>query len=168
MIKASALLSSFAFAAGPVAAAEGNAERSARNCPLALAAYAAVDGSVAVEFRGDETRTFKVLVDGIDGIFDGFVFPGEDGPRELAVVLDDCPEGDVTGADLDSCRIWQGPVSGVDMDGDPVPLPAADASATPAIRLEGFDGALSGSGPFREAGLEPLEFETLALFACQE
>ena len=65
MIKASALLSSLAFAAGPVAAAEGDAARSGRNCPLVLAAYAALDGRVAVEFRGDETRTFKVLVDGI-------------------------------------------------------------------------------------------------------
>jgi hypothetical protein len=168
MIKASALVSTLVLAAGQAGAVEGDSSKTARGCPLALSAYAAAEGAVAVEFRGDGTRSFRLLVDGIDGTFDGFVFPGDDGTEDLAVVLDDCPEGDVTGTDLDACRIWQGPVSGVDTNGSPVVLPDADAAAAPGIRLDGLAQALSGSRPFRDAGLEPVSFETLALFACQD
>ncbi len=156
------------FGVGETGAASSAGGKTGRACPLALAAYQAADQTVLLEFRGDETRSFRVVVDGFDAVLDGYVFPDEAGEGELGVVLDDCPEGDVTGQDLSQCRIWQGPMLASSADGATTPLPGHDQPASPHVVMQGLDQALTQSARFIEAGLPAIEFEHLSLYACQE
>lgn len=156
------------FGLGESGAASSAGGKTGRTCPLALAAYQAADQAILLEFRGDDARSFRVVVDGLDTTLDGFVFPDETGEGELGVVLDNCPEGDVTGNDLSQCRIWQGPMLASDADGATSPLPGHDQPASPRVVMQGLDEALTQSALFEEAGLPAIEFEHLSLYACQE
>ncbi len=133
-----------------------------RLCPQSLAAYASADGSVLLEFSGAPDLSFRLLVTGRAAAFDGYVFPGEDPAQTEAVILDNCPEGDVTGTELEACTIWRGPVEGRAADDTGTKLPAAQQPAASRLHLASLAAALS------DADMAAADFETLTLTACQE
>jgi hypothetical protein len=148
----------------PPAAADA---KSGRTCPQILAGYGALDQKVILEFTGSPDFSFRLLLGG-GGVLDGFVYPGENDGEVEAVVLNNCPEGDATGAEMAACTIWQGPIGAVAADGGLEPLPAADQPAAGFLHLEGFSEALTGSEPYLQSGLPAGTFEKLTLLACQE
>lgn len=150
--------------AGPVLAQDTHAG----GCLQALAVYGTVDEQVLLEFTGSADLSFRVLADGSDHVLSGYLYPaGEEGGDE-AIVLDDCPEGDVTGEELAACTIWQGQVRAVDENNNDRSLPGADQAAAEILVLDGFAQVL---GDWRASGgnADPLPlFEQLTLMACQE
>lgn len=147
--------------AGTAAVAAADDKR-ARACPQGLASYASADGAVRLEFSGAPDLSFWLLVEGQPSEFTGYVFAAEGVDGMEAVVLDNCPEGDVTGSELAACTVWRGALLSVAADGGRETLPAADRPAAGQLDPAGLSGALSASG--RSTG----DFETLALAACQE
>ncbi|WP_136658211.1 hypothetical protein [Nitratireductor sp. XY-223] len=163
------LLQPMVLAAVVLTAAPGWTEgTSGRTCPQALAGYGTTDQRMLLEFSGSADLSFSVVVEGRDGRFNGFVYPAEEEGGMAGVILDDCPEGDVTGAELDACTIWQGPVRTVDVDGNTGDLPAADQPAAGYLQLDGLSAALNEWTPDLTAGLPADEIEKLTLLACLE
>ncbi|MDA4845587.1 hypothetical protein [Hoeflea poritis] len=156
-------------AAAVMAAAPGWTEgTSGRNCPQALAGYGTTDRRVLLEFAGSADLSFSVILEGRDGRFDGFVFPSEEEGGMAGVILDDCPDGDVTGAELEACTVWQGPVRTVDANGNAGNLPASNGTAAGYLQLEGLAAALDERAPDLTDGLPAKEIDRLTLLACLE
>ena len=156
-------------AAAVMAAASGWTEgTSGRNCPQALAGYGTTDRRVLLEFAGSADLSFSVILEGRNGRFDGFVFPSEEEGGMAGVILDDCPDGDVTGAELEACTVWQGPVRTVDANGNAGDLPASNELAAGYLHLEGLAAALNERAPDLAAGSPADEIEKLTLLACLE
>lgn len=156
-------------AAAVMAAAPGWTEgTSARSCPQALAGYGTPEQRVLLEFSGSADLSFSLLIEGSDGRFDGFVYPSEEEGGMAGVILDDCPDGDVTGAELEACTVWQGPVRTVDANGNAGDLPASNEPAAGYLHLEGLAGALNERAPDLAAGSPVDEIEKLTLLACLE
>ncbi len=141
--------------------------KGSRSCPQGLAAYGALDQAILLEFAGTADGRFEVLLGDGGVALEGFVYPGEDDGGKEAVVLNNCPEGDATGEELAACTIWQGPINAV-ADGSAGPLPASDQPAAGALRLAGFDEALTASEFYRRTGLPVRAFDELTLLACRQ
>lgn len=148
------------------AAAEG--VKGGRLCPQSLAGYGAFDQAIMLEFAGSADGAFRVLLGDGGAVLEGFVYPGEDEGDNLAVVLNNCPEGDATGEELAACTIWQGPIAALADDGSVASLPASDQPAAGSLLLDGFADALMASEIYTQAGLSVRDFDTLTLLACQE
>lgn len=66
--------------------------------------------------------------------------------RPVGMLMNNCPEGDVTGADLAACTVWKGIVYGIDeATGHVDLLPPEGAGAPDAILLPGFGPAILAS-----------------------
>ena len=157
------------FAVAGLAAGEAGAEgKSARACPQALGGYGALDQQVLLEFNGDTDLGFRLIVGQGSRSLQGFVYPGEADEDMQAVVLDNCPDGDVTGAELDACTIWRGAIQATNTEGEIKPMPGADQPAAGFLQLQGLSAALVASEDYSDAGLPAGGFETFTLLACQE
>ncbi|MCR9139872.1 MAG: hypothetical protein NXI27_28025 [Alphaproteobacteria bacterium] len=143
-------------------------QKGSRLCPQSLAGYGTESQDILLEFAGSADGAFRVLLGNGGGVLQGFVYPGEENDDNLAVVLNDCPEGDATGEELAACTIWQGPIVAVAENGDVAPMPASDQPAAETLLLEGFSDALMASDIYNQAGLSAGDFDTLRLMACQE
>lgn len=136
-------------------------------CPQVLAAYATDDETVRLEFNGSDDMSFRFLIAGEDP-YQGYVFEAENEPGIAGIILDDCPEGDVTGAELEACTVWRGHVRGVDDDGGIAELAAFDDPAVGQLYLEGLAAALTKRMPDAADRLPLEQIERLNLVACQE
>jgi hypothetical protein len=66
--------------------------------------------------------------------------------RPVGMLMNNCPEGDVTGADLAACTVWKGIVYGIDQATGHVDLlPPEGAGAPDALLLPGFGPAVLSS-----------------------
>ncbi|MCP4318573.1 MAG: hypothetical protein GY789_21845 [Hyphomicrobiales bacterium] len=141
---------------------------SGRSCPQALAAYATEDQRVAVEFTGAPDLSFWLLVEGLDGKFEGYTYPaeGEDGTEGVA--LDNCPDGDATGEEIAACTVWQGQVQAIGADETIGNLPLSGEPAAGSLRLVGLAGALNERLPDLFTDPPNDKIEKLTLSACQE
>jgi len=99
------------------------------------------------------THGFKTMI-GKQSL-DGHVMYDPEIERPIGMVLNKCPEGDVTGADLAACTVWKGIVYGIDeATGHVDLLPPEGAAAPDALLLPGFGPAVLSSpvGKGLEAG----------------
>jgi hypothetical protein len=66
--------------------------------------------------------------------------------RPVGMLMNSCPEGDVTGANLAACTVWKGIVYGIDEKTGHVDLlPAEGTDAPDALLLPGFGPAVLAS-----------------------
>ena len=75
--------------------------------------------------------------------------------RPVGMLMNNCPEGDVTGATIAACTVWKGIVYGIDeATGHVDLLPPEGADAPDALLLPGFGPAVLSSsvGKGLEAG----------------
>ncbi len=163
LIRAVTVLAVFMIAHPVVAEGKG-----ARSCPQALAAYGAPDMALLLEFSGGADQGFQMIFDNSDWVLTGHMFPAENDGGYEAVLLDNCPDGDVIGAELDACTIWQGAIYARDAGGAKILIPEPSDAAAGILVLEGLADALAKSKQVRQQGLSPGPFEQLTLFACQE
>ena len=156
-------------AAAQIAVSGGAAAaQSSRSCPQALAGYSSADQRVGLEFSGALDMSFSLLVDGLDGKYDGFTYPAEGADGTEGVVLDNCPDGDATGEEIAACTVWQGQVKAIDADEMEGDLPMSGASAAAGLHLEGLSAALAERLPDLFSGAPDDSLDTLTLSACQE
>ena len=120
---------------------------SAAECRQDHAIYADRDGGYELTFEpvgSDAAATshhfkLKILASGL--VLDGIVMPG-DPARSNGMIMHNCPEGDVTGAEIAACTIWEGVIYTLDVAGDANLLPDQDAKAAKALLLAGFGPSL--------------------------
>ena len=138
---------------------------------MELATYAGRDGSLAIEFRPTAdsvtvTNSFRFLAG--EQAMDGIVMWTSGVERSWGVVMNDCPEGDLTGAEISECTIWEGVVYAVDEAGNVGLLPREGEAAPQSIILADLGAWLSQSDAWNKAGQVPAPWDVFKLSGCQE
>ena len=141
-------------------------------CPIELAVYRDRDKVAGIDFRPADpsatvTNQFRlVFANGL--VLSGMVMWSEGLARPVGMLQHDCPEGDVTGSELEACTVWQGVVYTADENGRAGLLPRQGEPAPKSIILAdlAFDmsvaEALDGRRP------DPLPSDIFELSGCQE
>ena len=140
------------------------------DCPIELATYRDMEQVGSVEFTptGDAatvTNSFKLLLDN-DVVLDGIVQWSE--RRPYGMLMHNCPEGDVTGADLDACTAWQGVIYTSDGEGNIELLPAEGAAAPRKLILPDLGPSLRMSAAYGANGFSTVPWDVFELSGCQE
>lgn len=140
-------------------------------CPIELAVYGDRDDAADIDFRpatefAAVSNAFRMNLDnGV--VLDGIVMRTEGIERPYGSLMYKCPDGDVTGQELEACTVWQGVIYTADKDGNIGLLPkTGDAPETlifsdlgPSLRLSAAYGA---------GGFSKVPWDVFALKGCQE
>ena len=94
----------------------------AEECVQEKAVYVDMDNAYELRFEpmGSESSVsnkFKLAVRNTAIVAEGIVMHGDDQPGADGRIMFECPEGDVTGADLRACTVWQGMIYASDLKG---------------------------------------------------
>jgi hypothetical protein len=128
----------------------------AEECKQAHAIYADPAGTYELHFEpvGSEAAAtsnhFKVKVGETKLLLDGVVMQSGEPLRANGIVMNNCPTGDVTGAELQACTVWQGVIYTVDKAGRIDLLQPEDAPAAEQILLPDFGPSLRASSAWGE------------------
>lgn len=140
-------------------------------CPIELAVYGDRDDAAGIDFRpatglAAVTNAFRMNLD--DGVvLDGIVMWSRDAERPYGTLMYKCPEGDVTGEELDACTVWQGVIYTADAAGTVGLLPrAGDAPKT--LVFPDLGPSLRLSAAYGEGGFSRVPWDVFALKGCQE
>lgn len=145
-------------------------------CPQALAVYEQSGSQLALAFDGATADTdavmhrFHIVASDTGARMDGVVMMVDDPLRPWGMVMFQCPEGDVTGAEIDACTVWEGEMLAVDaaVAESSLPVPGTgSATAAPSLRLPDFGAALAKSSAWSETtAVQPADL--FELKGCQE
>ncbi|MDN2582273.1 hypothetical protein [Aquibium sp. ELW1220] len=142
-------------------------------CPQELAVYTDRDKAASIEFRPvapDEaiyTGEFRVLFSQNGIVADGIVMWTDGVPRPTGIVMHDCPEGDVTGAELAACTIWQGVIYAIDAAGEVGLLPR-EGPAAERLLLPDFGPSVRHSALYGADGISIVPWDVFEISGCQE
>jgi hypothetical protein len=137
-------------------------------CAQQKAFYVDRDGAYELSFEpvdsdaSSSSHRIKITVRNSAVVLDGYVMPSEPVDRSNGILFNNCPEGDVTGADLAACTVWEGFIY-ANISGKIDLLPPQGSDAAPEILLAGFGPALQASnawGP-NKATVAPWDVFTL-------
>jgi hypothetical protein len=119
-------------------------------CVQQKAFYGDKDGAYELSFEpvdsdaSSSSHRIKVKINNSEVVLDGYVMPSEPVNRSNGILFNNCPEGDVTGADLAACTVWEGMIY-ANNAGKIDLLPPQGADAAPEILLAGFGPSLTES-----------------------
>lgn len=144
----------------------------AASCPQDRALYRDRDNAyelaflpAASEAQAAEHR-FTLRVLNTDLQLDGYEMAAAEGDRPAGMLFFNCPEGDVTGADLEACTVWQGVIYGASGGMlallPPAGQPAAESLLLPALGPAIRQSALWGAGKAQVAPWDVLTFKGCA------
>lgn len=118
-------------------------------CSIEHAVFAEAETGIELRFfaaSGENTPVshgFEVAIG--DLRLDGHVMYDETTARPQAMLTHNCPEGDVTGADIAACTVWSGYVYGADGRGNIEILAPEGSEAPQRLLLPGLGPALKAS-----------------------
>lgn len=141
-------------------------------CPIELSVYGDKDGVAGIDFmpRGEAaavTNRFRMVLEkGV--VLDGLVMWSEGVERPNGMLTHQCPEGDVTGEEIENCTVWQGVVYTADGSGNIGLLPAERADAPQTLIFPDLAYSLRYSSAHGEDGLTKLPADVFVLQGCQE
>jgi hypothetical protein len=141
-------------------------------CPMELAVYGDHDKAAGIDFfpRGEAaavTNRFRMVFDkGV--MLDGIVMWSEGVERPNGMLTYKCPEGDVTGEELETCTVWQGVIYTGDKSGTIGLLPAERSDAPETLIFSDLAYALRYSSVYGEDGISTLPADVFSLQGCQE
>ncbi len=144
----------------------------APDCRQASAVYADRDGAYELRFTPINSEaaaasnrfTLTVLKTAIE--LDGYVMPSDDPERAVGILMFKCPGGDVTGADLDACTIWQGTIYGTNANGEMDNLQHETATAADHVFLPGLGPAIRQSQIWGNGKANVAPWDVLAFKEC--
>ncbi len=114
------------------------------------------------------THTFKVEIRKSGLILDGYVMPTDEVERAGGILMNNCPDGDATGAELDACTVWEGILYAVDDKGVVANLPDPGAAAAGQILLPDFGRSIRSSALWGEGKATVAPWDVLALKGCSQ
>ncbi len=141
-------------------------------CPIELATYGEATSGARIEFTPTResatvTNTFRMLLPG-DIALDGIVMWTTDAPRPYGMLMNKCPDGDVTGQELAACTVWEGIVYASDKAGNIALLPEEGKPAPELLLLAGLGPSLHASALAGADKPQTLSRDVFALNGCQE
>lgn len=146
----------------------------AADCKQGNAIYADRDGAYELRFSPitseavTSSHQFKLAVLKTSTVMDGYVMPSDDPVRTMGMVLFNCPDGDVTGADLDACTVWQGFVYGAAADGRLDNLQSGDSAAAEKIVFPGLGPAIRQSSAWGNGKATVVPWDVLDFKGCAQ
>lgn len=123
----------------------------AGDCAVEQAVYAEAEAGIELRFApsGEDTpvsHRFTLIAPFAGMKVDGHVLYDPEIERPVAMALDNCPDGDVTGADIAACTVWKGIIYAADRATGIVGLlPEEGAKAPDNLILPGFGPAITAS-----------------------
>lgn len=138
----------------------------AADCLQEQAIYGDADGAYELHFEpvGSESAAtsnhFKVKVGKTDLVLDGIVMQSDEPVRANGMIMNKCPEGDVTGDDIAACTVWQGVIYSVGADGKVASLPGEGLEAAAQVLLPDFGPAIRNSSIWGKATVAPWDVLT--------
>jgi hypothetical protein len=144
---------------------------SAADCLIEKATYREAETGVELVFAaasGENTPVTHGFTSQIGQFkLNGHVLYDPEIERPVGMLMNNCPEGDVTGADLAACTVWKGIVYGVDTATGHVDLlPPEGANVPDALLLPGFGPAVMAS-PLGK-GLKASPWDVFEFKECAE
>ncbi|WEZ85081.1 hypothetical protein P6U16_13775 [Rhizobium sp. 32-5/1] len=143
----------------------------AAGCLQEQAIYVDPDGAYELRFEpvgsasAATSNHFKLAVLKTDLLLDGVVMEAGDPPRPAGMIMNNCPEGDNTGAEIAACTIWEGVVYAADASGKIGLLPPEGTEAATQILLPDLGPAIRSSAIWGKATVAP--FDVLSLKGCK-
>jgi len=143
----------------------------AAECPIEKAIYVEPEARAELRFARTDgensplSHRFSLVLGGKS--FDGHVMYDPEIERPVAMILNNCPEGDVTGADIAACTVWRGIIyAGDERKGGIGLLPSEGEKAPPAIVLPGFGPAWTASSAGKSSEKNP--WDVFSLQGCDQ
>lgn len=140
-------------------------------CPQDLAIYEDSSGQALTftppdaEGRAAE-HEFSVRVNGQE--LQGVVMWSTDPERPNGIVMDNCPDGDVTGEELEACTVWQGVIYGLTKEANALFLGKRGADHAEALLLPDFSRAVQAHVFKNSMPSPPKADDVFKMKACQE
>nr|WP_316656694.1 hypothetical protein [uncultured Gellertiella sp.] len=139
-------------------------------CPQAKAVYGSPDRTYRLTFRPvtDKAAAISHLFTLARGnqTLDGLILESDEPVRSLARMMKDCPDGDVTGADLRACTAFEGYVYAISATGETANLGPGDGPAARHLLLAGLGPAFAASPLAAKTGLAPPLSDSFDLKEC--
>ncbi|RFB89540.1 hypothetical protein B5K11_20870 [Rhizobium leguminosarum bv. trifolii] len=141
-------------------------------CKQERAVYVDRDGAYELRFAplnstsAAASNQFKISALKTSVVMEGYVMPSEDPVRAIGILMFNCPEGDVTGADLNACTVWQGAVYGMDAKGELDNLQPEGAMAAESLVLPGLGPAIRESSAWGEGKASVAPWDVLTFKEC--
>lgn len=140
-------------------------------CPVELAVYGDRDDAAGIDFRpavdlATVTNAFRMNLDN-GTVLDGIVMWSDGTERPYGTLMYKCPDGDVTGAELEACTVWQGVIYAADETGTVDLLPKTGAAPKTLI-FPDLGPSLRLSTAYGEGGFSKVPWDVFALKGCQE
>lgn len=165
------------WAAGLLAAGlplAGTASSAAAVCQQANAHYIEKEGGFTLRFgrvgvSEPASTTDAFLIENTERglVFEGYVLLSEGLERPVGLVMYNCPEGDVTGAELSECTLWQGTIYALSSAGD-VGLLSQDGEAADRLLLADFGRAVAESNVLDGVAETGVPWDLFEFAACAE
>lgn len=144
----------------------------AADCLQKQAIYGDADGAYEVRFEpvgsasAATSNHFKVKVANTDLVLDGIVMQSGEPVRPNGMIMNNCPEGDVTGNEIAACTVWEGVIYSIGVDGKVGSLPEEGSEAAAQLLLPDFGPAVRNSSIWGKATVAP--WDVLTLKGCAQ
>lgn len=154
-----------AFAAAPAAAQSAT-------CLQQNAIYGDEDNTYRLKFIADDgeqglaSNRFAFTSVSGEEILKGWVIWNNGVSRPNGLLTYNCPGGDITGEELDACKVWEGVVYTVDREGLIDLLPPGDDPAAASILLPDFGRQLRYSAAFDNQHVTSVPWDHFRLAGC--
>ncbi|WP_244575231.1 hypothetical protein [Rhizobium sp. 11515TR] len=145
----------------------------AEECVQEKAVYVDMDNAYELRFEpmgsdSSVSNRFKLAVRNTNIVADGIVMRTDDHLRADGRIMFECPEGDVTGADLRACTVWQGMVYASDLKGHIRALPAEGESAADRLFLPALGPSIQKSSLWGKGKATVAPWDVLSLKGCNQ
>lgn len=142
-------------------------------CVQEKAVYVDMDNAYELRFEPLEAESpvsnkFKLAVRNTAVVADGIVMRTDDQLRADGKIMFECPEGDVTGADLRACTVWQGMVYASDLKGHIRALPGEGESAAERLFLPALGPSIQKSSLWGDGKATVAPWDVLSLKGCYQ
>ncbi len=140
-------------------------------CPQELAIYEdSIGQSLAftpppAEGQAAE-HAFSIRINGQE--LQGVVMWSENPDRPNGIVMDRCPEGDVTGEELETCTVWQGVIYGLTKEATAPFLGKRGSDHAEALLLPDFSRSVQAHTFKNSMPSPPKAEDVFRMKACQE
>ncbi|WP_245411738.1 hypothetical protein [Phyllobacterium leguminum] len=125
--------------------------------PEDLPAVTSNEFTITQKSDADQKSAFKL---------DGVVMWTQGVARPEGTVMYNCPDGDVTGDELEACMVWQGVIYALKEGAEAGLLPKAKEPAAQALLLPDFAGSLDAFDFGAAKPAEPLSWEVFRFKEC--
>lgn len=144
----------------------------ADRCVIEKAVFVEAEAKTVLAFMpvgsGSAVVSHLFTITGAKLKLDGNVMFDEQSNRPGGMVMNNCPQGDATGAELRACTVWTGVPYALDRASGRIDiLGEADSPAPDAILMPGFGPAIRHSALWDKSGLKVVPWDVYEFKECK-